>query len=88
LNKGRSLLPIGITSAEGDFHPGDVIEVVNKEGRILGRGVTNYSSWQIKAVAGLSSEEALKRVDVVRVEVVHRDEWVASTIVKEVSTHE
>ncbi|TFE30055.1 glutamate 5-kinase [Cohnella luojiensis] len=88
LNKGRSLLPIGITSAEGDFHPGDVIEVVNRDGRILGRGVTNYSSWQIKAVAGLSSEEALKRVDVVRVEVVHRDEWVASTIVKEVSTHE
>ncbi|RED60386.1 glutamate 5-kinase [Cohnella lupini] len=88
LRKGRSLLPAGIVAAEGDFHPGDVVEVMNGDGRILGRGVTHYSAWQIKAIAGLSSEEALKRVDVVRVEVIHRDQWVSSTIVKEASSYE
>ncbi|MCD9021101.1 glutamate 5-kinase [Cohnella silvisoli] len=88
LNKGRSLLPAGITAAEGEFHPGDVVEVVNKEGRVLGRGVTHYAAWQITAVAGLSSEEALRRVEVIRVEVIHRDEWVPSSIVKEASSHE
>jgi glutamate 5-kinase len=88
LNKGRSLLPAGITAAEGEFHPGDVVEVVNEAGRILGRGVTHYAAWQITAVAGLSSEEALRRVEVIRVEVIHRDEWVASSIVKEASSHE
>ncbi len=88
LNKGRSLLPAGVTAAEGDFLPGDVVEIVNAEGRVLGRGVTRYAAWQITAVAGLSSEEALKRVDVIRVEIVHRDEWVASSIVKEANARE
>jgi len=88
LNRGRSLLPAGITAAEGDFHPGDVVEVVNAEGRLLGRGVTQYAAWQVTAVAGMSSEEAQKRVDVARIEVIHRDEWVASTIVKEAYANE
>jgi glutamate 5-kinase len=88
LHKGRSLLPAGITAAIGDFHPGEVVEVVNAEGRILGRGVTNYSAWQVTAVAGLSSEEAHKRIEVSRDEVVHRDEWVASAIIKEAHVNE
>jgi glutamate 5-kinase len=88
LNKRRSLLPAGVTAAEGEFHPGDVVEVVNSAGRILGRGVTHYAAWQITAVAGLSSEEALRRVEVIRIEVIHRDEWVASSLVKEANAHE
>ncbi|XID96058.1 glutamate 5-kinase [Paenibacillaceae bacterium WGS1546] len=88
LRRGRSLLPAGVTASEGDFHPGDVVEVVSADGRALGRGVSNYASWQLTAVAGLSSEEASKRVEVSRVEVIHRDEWVASTIVKEATAHE
>lgn len=83
LNNGRSLLPAGILTATGDFHPGDVVEVANADGRLLGRGVTHYAAWQVTAVAGLSSEEVLRRIEVPRVEVIHRDEWVASTIVKE-----
>ncbi len=88
LNRGSSLLPAGITAAEGDFHPGEVVEVAGLDGRVLGRGITNYAAWQITAVAGLSSDEARKRVDVARIEVIHRDEWVASTIVKEAHAHE
>ncbi|QMV44430.1 glutamate 5-kinase [Cohnella cholangitidis] len=88
LNKGRSLLPAGILSVNGEFHPGEVVEVVNSEGRILGRGVTHYAAWQITAVAGMSSEEALKRIDVSRIEVIHRDEWVTTAIIKEVTSHE
>lgn len=88
LNKGRSLLPAGITASEGEFHPGEVVEVVNSQGRILGRGVTHYAAWQITAVAGLSSEEVLRRVEVARIEVIHRDEWVASTLIKEANIHE
>ncbi|OXS61143.1 glutamate 5-kinase [Cohnella sp. CIP 111063] len=88
LNRGSSLLPAGITAAEGDFHPGEVVEVVSQDGRVLGRGITNYAPWQITAVAGLSTDEARKRVDVARIEIIHRDEWVASTIVKEAHAHE
>lgn len=72
---GRSLLPAGITEIIGEFHPGDVIEVRNMQQKIIGRGVVNYASWQLQAVSGLSSEEVQKRVEVQRIEVIHRDEW-------------
>lgn len=73
---GKSLLPAGVTTISGDFHPGDVIEVLNADRRTIGRGVVNYAAWQLQAVAGLSTEEVQKRVEVNRIEVIHRDEWV------------
>lgn len=77
LERGKSLLPVGIQSIEGDFHPGDVVEVINEQEQTLGRGVVNYAAWQIQAVAGLSTEEVKRRVEVLRIEVIHRDEWVS-----------
>ncbi|AZN42056.1 glutamate 5-kinase [Paenibacillus albus] len=73
---GKSLLPAGIQSIDGDFHPGDVVEVFNAQQQSLGRGVVNYAAWQVQAVAGLSTEEVRRRVEVSRIEVIHRDEWV------------
>lgn len=73
---GKSLLPAGVTASDGDFHPGDVVEVVNRQNEVLGRGVVNYASWQLQAAAGLGSEEVARRVDVTRIEVIHRDEWI------------
>ncbi|WP_027090807.1 glutamate 5-kinase [Cohnella thermotolerans] len=88
LHGGKSLLPAGITGAEGEFHPGDVVEVVNAEGKTIGRGVSNYAAWQITAVAGLPSDEAQRRVEAPRVEVIHRDEWVTTHVKKEAEIHE
>ncbi len=88
LHGGKSLLPAGIRGAEGDFHLGDVVEVVNEEGKTLGRGVTNYAVWQVTAAAGLPSEEAQRRVEAPRVEVIHRDEWVTTHVQKEAEIHE
>lgn len=73
---GKSLLPAGVKRVEGDFHPGDVIEVALEDGRLIGRGVVNYAAWQLQAAAGLTSEEVRRRLDVPRIEVIHRDEWV------------
>ncbi|MEK8129766.1 glutamate 5-kinase [Paenibacillus filicis] len=73
---GRSLLPAGVREVTGEFHPGDVIEVVNVSHRTIGRGVVNYASWQLQAVAGLSTDEVQKRIEVQRMEVIHRDEWI------------
>ncbi|MNR44640.1 hypothetical protein D3C85_1634100 [compost metagenome] len=49
------------------------------EGALLGRGVVNYAAWQVQAAAGLSTDEVQKRVEVARIEVIHRDEWVPLT---------
>lgn len=76
LQQGRSLLPAGVTGVEGDFHSGDVIEVFNALDQLLGRGVVNYSAKQVQAVAGLSTAEVKKRIDVHRIEIIHRDEWI------------
>lgn len=73
---GKSLLPAGVSLVEGDFHPGDVIEVLNGQGKIVGRGVVNYASEQLRAAAGWSTEEVQRRIDVPRIEVIHRDEWI------------
>lgn len=77
LTGGKSLLPAGVVEIEGDFHPGDVVEVKNAGEEIIGRGVVNYDAWQVKAVAGLSTDEIKRRVDVHRIEVIHRDEWIS-----------
>lgn len=73
---GKSLLPAGVITISGEFHPGDIIEVTNVNGELIGRGISNYESWQLQAVAGLTSSDIEKRIDVQRIEVVHRDEWV------------
>ncbi|MGG4142784.1 glutamate 5-kinase [Paenibacillus algorifonticola] len=77
LTGGKSLLPAGITGSSGDFHPGDIVEVLSASGETIGRGVVNYAAWQAKAAAGLGSEEVKRRIDVSRIEVIHRDEWVS-----------
>lgn len=76
LHEGRSLLPAGVTDVIGDFHPGDVVEVADSAGTIIGRGVVNYKAWQLRAAAGYNSEEVKRRIDVTRIEVIHRDEWI------------
>lgn len=75
LTGGKSLLPAGITDVSGDFCPGDVIEVQNAGRQPIGRGIVNYAAWQLHMVAGMSTEEAVKQVEVTRMEVIHRDEW-------------
>jgi glutamate 5-kinase len=75
LHGGKSLLPVGIIEVEGEFEAGDAIDVLNSQRVRIGRGITNYANWQVRAVKGLSSDEVARRIDVERLEVIHRDEW-------------
>ena len=74
---GCSILPAGITEVEGCFEAGNTISVVDKAGREIARGLTNYSFdelCKIKGVKTLEIEEILghKHFD----EVIHRDNLV------------
>jgi glutamate 5-kinase len=62
--KGRSLLPPGVSRCEGEFVPGDVLRICDLEGTEFARGICNYSSAQIKSL------------EWTRAEVVHRDNLV------------
>jgi glutamate 5-kinase len=56
-SQGRSLLPIGIVSSEGDFQKGDVVAICDKSGSQFARGLTNYSSAEITRIQGLNSSQ-------------------------------
>jgi glutamate 5-kinase len=75
--QGRSLLAIGIVSAEGAFSKGDVVSLFDLGGREIARGLTNYSSADMEKIKGLRSEQiaaALGREPYD--EVIHRDNLV------------
>ena len=57
LARGRSLLPVGIQSAEGDFERGDSIRVLSPDGKEIARGITNYGSSDLSRIAGKKSDE-------------------------------
>ena len=44
LQHGRSLLPVGVTTCDGNFERGDTIQVLNAIGREMARGIVNYES--------------------------------------------
>jgi glutamate 5-kinase len=87
MEQGKSLLPAGVKEVSGEFHIGDVVEVKGLDGQTIGRGICNYNEWQIRAVKGLSSTEVVKRVQVEKIEVIHRDEWM-TYMTKGVLNHE
>lgn len=74
VHHGKSLLPSGIVNVEGAFSAGDPVLCLDPEGRIVAKGLVNYSSEEIKKIQGLKTskiEQVLgyKHYD----EVMHRD---------------
>ena len=59
--KGASLLPGGVTGAEGDFRRGDMVEVRlrDEQGneRGIARGVSQYSAVDIRRIARSHSRD-------------------------------
>ena len=74
LKRGKSLLPSGITGVEGTFNSGDAVYCVDRQGRRLAKGLTNYSSGDIQKIKGKRTSE-IERILGYRYsdEVIHRD---------------
>jgi glutamate 5-kinase len=75
--RGKSLLPSGISGIEGDFERGDAIRICSLDGKEMARGVINYSKTELVQILGRKSTEieqilGYKYGD----EVVHRDNMV------------
>jgi glutamate 5-kinase len=74
VDKGRSLLAIGVTKVEGTFIKGDLVSLCDGEGREIARGLTNYSSDEIERIRGLKSDRIAQVLGHRPYEeVVHRD---------------
>lgn len=73
----RSLLAAGITRVEGNFAPGDIVDIIDPQGNKIGCGICNYTSKEITAIKGKHSDEIGKRIGKgAAPEVVHRNNLV------------
>lgn len=76
---GKSLLPIGVTEVEGDFHRGDVIAVRTLAGVEIARGLSNYSSAEARLIARKASSQIEGLLGYANEpELIHRDNMVLS----------
>ena len=74
LEKGKSILPIGVTSVTGEFNMGAPIEVKSHSGSAIARGLANYSSTDIRSIMGLNTHKITKVLDSKPFDdVIHRD---------------
>jgi len=77
LQKGKSLLPSGVLSAEGKFSLGDPVALSDLNGREFAKGLTNYDSSEINKIRGLKTSEVESRLGYkYSDEIVHRDDLV------------
>ncbi len=79
IHQGKSLLPAGVKQVDGSFTRGDVVEVWNEKGELIGKGQINYTVDELSKIKGLSSKEANIVNMHNRIEVIHRDNWVTFT---------
>jgi len=77
--RNKSLLPAGVKEVLGDFEPGSMIRCMDASGREIARGVTCFSSAQIRMIMGRHSDEIEKILgSCPGEEVIHRDDLVIS----------
>lgn len=72
-----SLLPGGVLGADGEFHRGDLVEIVDAAGKAIARGLSQYGAAEVRRLAGRHSRD----IDAVLgysygAEVVHRDDLI------------
>lgn len=76
-DEGKSLLSVGVKSVIGEFERGEVVAVVDINGREIARGLVNYSASEARRIAGKPSssiESELGYMD--EPELIHRDNLV------------
>jgi glutamate 5-kinase len=57
--QNKSLLPAGIMKAGGEFHRGDIVDILDEKGKRVGCGISNYSSADLAIIGGKHSDKIL-----------------------------
>ena len=79
LRRGTSLLPAGLVEVEGVFERGDAVIIRKRSGAEVGRGLSAYSSADIRRIAGHKSGEIAEILGYRgRDEIIHRDDLVVT----------
>ena len=85
LQRGKSLLPAGVTCVEGTFSRGDAVTIAGPDGAALGHGLIAYNDEEARKIMGLRSEkwEAALGYEG-RSSLIHRDDMALAPNVKNV----
>jgi glutamate 5-kinase len=76
---GSSLLPIGMTSVDGDFSRGEVIAILDGQGQEVARGLANYAAAEARLLCRKPSSQMSELLGyAAEPEMVHRDNLVLS----------
>ena len=74
LNKGKSILPVGVVKASGKFNKGDTLKVFSVDNKLIAKGISNFSSEDIVKIKGKNQKKILSEFDdSMCSEVIHRD---------------
>lgn len=76
---GKSLLAAGIAEVEGEFQSQDAVQLCDRSGREIARGIVNYNSTELQKILGTHSDKIPQILGYMGSEtVVHRDNLVLS----------
>ena len=75
VERGTSLLPVGVTAVSGGFAAGDAVEIADAGGRVFAKGLVRMGAKELQAAAGRRTAEL---PDGAPHEVVHRDDLVVT----------
>jgi glutamate 5-kinase len=74
---GKSLLPVGVTAASGNFERGEVVSCLDEQGREIARGLVNYSYGETCRILRTPSSQIEAKLGYVdEPELIHRDNLV------------
>jgi glutamate 5-kinase len=74
---GKSLLPIGVFEAAGEFERGEVVSCLDPGGQEIARGLVNYNSAETRKILRSPSHEIEARLGYIdEPELIHRDNLV------------
>ena len=69
-----SLLPVGCIRADGHFHRGELVAILDTDGKEIARGLTNYSSGETAKILQTPSERIAEKLGYAHEdELIHRD---------------
>jgi glutamate 5-kinase len=76
-SEGKSLLPIGVVDAAGEFERGEMVSCLDAHDYEIARGLVNYSSVETRKILKLPSHEIEARLGYIdEPELIHRDNLV------------
>ena len=75
VNRGASLLPVGVVDVRGDFNAGDIVSIYSKSDDLVARGICRFSSDEMRKIRGLRLDIISRFIsDRADSPAVHRDE--------------